>query len=61
MSQFNFYDERTIDGIITKGANIPFLPEESWVVAYKVRFSVDGKKWLKILDEDNNEKVCKSA
>ncbi|XP_039283049.1 LOW QUALITY PROTEIN: hemocytin [Nilaparvata lugens] len=54
--QFDFLEERTITGVVTKGGSILVDGkdvENAWVEAYKVAYSHDGSEWSFIMDESD--------
>jgi von Willebrand factor len=48
--QFDFLAPRNLTGVETKGGN------GIWTTAYKVQYSIDGKKWNPVLDDTGAEK-----
>ncbi|XP_043682227.1 hemocytin isoform X2 [Vespula pensylvanica] len=47
--QFDFLEARNVTGIITKGDN------NIWTTVYKVSYSIDGRQWNPIIDDNGNE------
>lgn len=48
--------DRIIDGIKTKGSTT-IAQTESWVEAYKIKYSSDGVSWNPVIDDTKAEQV----
>ncbi|XP_065200216.1 hemocytin isoform X2 [Planococcus citri] len=55
--QFDFVEERVIEGIVTKGTDLAAISKKAWIEAYKIMYSIDGVNWSPITDSSRNEKI----